>query len=113
MNEYRIHIPQPDLDDLAARVSGARFPSELSDAGWDYGIPVSRVRDLADKWGKFSWRDHEEALNSLPQFVTEIDGENVYLIHQRFLSPDAIPLILTHGWPGSVVEFLSLIPLLT
>jgi pimeloyl-ACP methyl ester carboxylesterase len=74
---------------------------------------LDRIRTLADKWGKFDWRAHEEALNSLPQFVTEIDGANVYFIHQRSAAPDAIPLILTHGWPGSVVEFLDLIPLLS
>jgi pimeloyl-ACP methyl ester carboxylesterase len=110
---YRMHVPQADLDDLAARLANTRLPSELPDAGWDYGIPLSRVRELADAWAKFSWRDHEETLNSLPQFVTEIDGANVHFIHLRSAAPDAIPLILTHGWPGSVVEFLDLIPLLS
>jgi len=113
MNEFSVHVPQADLDDLDDRLARTRWPDELPDAGWDYGIPLDRVRRLADAWPKLDWRAHEARLNAYPQFTTTIDGENVYFLHVRSANPDAIPLILTHGWPGSVVEFLDLIPLLT
>ncbi|HEX5202404.1 epoxide hydrolase family protein [Paractinoplanes rhizophilus] len=113
MNEYRIHVAQADLDDLHDRLARTRWPDELPGAGWDYGIPLDRVRQLADSWRKLDWRAHEARLNAYPQFTTTIDGENIWFLHIRSASPDAIPLILTHGWPGSVVEFLDLIPLLT
>jgi pimeloyl-ACP methyl ester carboxylesterase len=109
---YLIDVPQSDLDDLHDRLARTRWPSELPDAGWDYGVPLARVRQLADAWQKFDWRTHEAALNALPQFTTAIDGQNIYFIHVRSESPDALPLILTHGWPGSVAELLPLIPLL-
>jgi len=113
MNEFRVHVPQADLDDLHDRLARTRWPDELPGAGWDYGIPLDRVRQLADAWQKLDWRAHEARLNAHPQFTTTIDGANIWFLHIRSASPDAIPLILTHGWPGSPVEFLDLIPLLT
>ena len=113
MNEFSVNVPQADLDDLHDRLARTRWPDELPGAGWEYGIPLDRVRHLADAWQKLDWRAHEARLNAYPQFTTTIDGENVYFLHVRSANPDAIPLILTHGWPGSVVEFLDLIPLLT
>src|SRR4051812_22493908 len=95
---FRLHIAESELDDLAGRLTNTRWPSEPADAGWDYGIPLARVRQLADVWQRFDWRAHEDALNALPQYTTTIDGENVYFIHVRSASPDALPLILTHGW---------------
>jgi epoxide hydrolase len=107
---FRVDIPQADLDDLADRLARTRWPDELPDAGWDYGIPLDRVRELAGYWHqKYDWREHEAALNTLPQYTTEIDGQNVHFIHTRSAEPDALPIILTHGWPGSVVEFLDVI----
>ncbi|WP_030442570.1 epoxide hydrolase family protein [Actinoplanes subtropicus] len=113
MNEFTMHVPQADLDDLHDRLARTRWPDELPDAGWDYGIPLDRVRRLADAWQKLDWRAHEARLNAYPQFTTEIDGATVWFLHIRSTAPDAVPLILTHGWPGSPVEFLDLIPLLT
>jgi pimeloyl-ACP methyl ester carboxylesterase len=109
---FRLHVPQADLDDLAARLDRTRWPSELPDAGTDYGMPLSRVRELAAAWRKLDWRAHEDALNAYSQFTTTIDGQNVHFLHVRSAQPDAPALILTHGWPGSTVEFLDLIPLL-
>jgi pimeloyl-ACP methyl ester carboxylesterase len=110
---FQVHVPQADLDDLHARLARTRWPDELPSAGWDYGIPLDRVRSLAGAWAALDWRAKETELNAYPQFVTTVDGQNVHFLHVRSASPDALPLILTHGWPGSVVEFLGLIPLLT
>ncbi|MFC6022817.1 epoxide hydrolase family protein [Plantactinospora solaniradicis] len=107
---FRVDIPQADLTDLTDRLGRTRWPGELPDAGWDYGIPLARVRELADHWRTgYDWRRHEAALNELPQYTTEIDGQNVHFLHVRCADPDALPLILTHGWPGSIVEFLDVI----
>ncbi|GAA2637482.1 epoxide hydrolase family protein [Paractinoplanes durhamensis] len=113
MNESAVHVPEADLDDLRVRLSRTRWPDELPGSGWDYGIPLDRVQHLAAAWEKYDWRRHERRLNAFPQFTTTIDGENVWFVHVRSANPDALPLILTHGWPGSPVEFLDLIPLLT
>jgi pimeloyl-ACP methyl ester carboxylesterase len=110
---FRIHVPQSDLDDLHDRLARTRWPDELPGVGWDHGIPLDRVRSLASRWQGLDWRAREEALNAIPQFVTSIDGQNVHFLHIRSTDPHALPLVLTHGWPGSVVEFLDLIPLLT
>ncbi|HSA52373.1 MAG TPA: epoxide hydrolase [Yinghuangia sp.] len=107
---FRIDIPQADLDDLHARLDRARWPHESPGDDWDFGIPVARVRQLAEYWRRgYDWRKHEAELNSHPQFTTEIDGQRVHFLHVRSRRPDALPLILTHGWPGSVVEFLDVI----
>jgi pimeloyl-ACP methyl ester carboxylesterase len=107
---FRIDIPQAQLDDLHTRLDLTRWPDELPDAGWEYGASLPYVRELAAYWrGAYDWRKHEAALNQLPQFVTGIDGAQVHFLHIRSSRPDALPLILTHGWPGSVVEFLGVI----
>ncbi|GIM93357.1 epoxide hydrolase family protein [Paractinoplanes toevensis] len=113
MNEFAIRVPEADLDDLRGRLARTRWPDELPGAGWDYGIPLARVQHLASAWENYDWRRHEARLNAYPQFTTTIDGENVWFLHVRSSDPAALPLILTHGWPGSPVEFLDLIPLLT
>ncbi|MGW0423541.1 epoxide hydrolase family protein [Streptomyces sp. NPDC003015] len=107
---FRIDIPQAQLDDLHTRLDLTRWPDELPDADWEYGASLPYVRELAAYWrGAYDWRKHEAALNELPQFVTGIDGAQVHFLHIRSSRPDALPLILTHGWPGSVVEFLGVI----
>jgi pimeloyl-ACP methyl ester carboxylesterase len=107
---FRINIPQADLDDLTDRLARTRWPDELPDAEWDYGIPLARVKELAEHWRTaYDWREHEAELNRYPQFTTEIDGQNIHFLHVRSADPDALPLILTHGWPGSIVEFLDVI----
>jgi epoxide hydrolase len=113
LRPYRVDIPQADLDDLVARLSSTRFPDELSGVGWSYGVPLDYVRELVDHWGNgYDWRAHEARINEHPQFVT-IDGEQVHFLHVRSPEPDALPLIATHGWPMSVVEYLDLIGPLT
>ena len=107
---FRIDVPQSEIDDLRERLGRTRWPDELPGAGWDYGIPLDRVKELAGHWAtEYSWRRHEARLNEFPQYTTTIDGQNVHFLHVRSREPNAIPLLLTHGWPGSVVEFMNVI----
>jgi hypothetical protein len=111
---FHIDIPQAALDDLHGRLDAARWPDELPGVGWNYGIPLGYLRELAHYWrAEYDWREHEAALNKIPQFTTVIDGQRVHFLHVRSPEPDALPLVLTHGWPGSVVEFVDLIGPLT
>ena len=111
---FRVDIAQADLDDLRDRLARTRWPSEVAGAAWDRGVPVDYLKDLATYWEhSYDWRKAEAELNQLPQFVTEIDGTTVHFLHVRSPESDALPLILTHGWPGSVVEFLDAIGPLT
>ncbi|MGC5307833.1 epoxide hydrolase family protein [Micromonospora zamorensis] len=110
MTPFRIDIPQSDLDDLSDRLARTRWPRSLPGTGWSRGVPVDYLRELTEHWASgYDWRAHEARLNDLPQFVTEIDGLDVHLLHVRSPEPDALPLLLTHGWPNSVVEFTELI----
>ncbi|MGW5555908.1 epoxide hydrolase family protein [Micromonospora sp. NPDC003944] len=114
MRPYRIDIPQADLDDLARRLAETRWPAVLGDDGWDRGVPVGYLRELAEYWRTtYDWRAAEAHLNQYPQFVTEIDGATVHFLHVRSPEPNARPMIISHGWPGSVVEFLDVIGPLT
>ncbi|WP_433351053.1 epoxide hydrolase family protein [Microtetraspora malaysiensis] len=107
---FRIEIPQRDLDDLRDRLAATRWPTDLPGVGWARGVPLAYLRELAEYWRTaYDWRKHEARLNEIPQFTTEIDGQRVHFLHIRSPQPDALPLILTHGWPGSIVEFLELI----
>jgi pimeloyl-ACP methyl ester carboxylesterase len=111
---FRVEIPQAELDDLADRLRRVRWPAELAGTGDTYGVPADRVRRLVAYWlDGFDWRAVEARLNAYPQFVTEIDGEDIHFLHVRSSRPDATPLVLTHGWPGTVLEYLDVIPLLT
>jgi epoxide hydrolase len=111
---FTIRVDDAVLDDLRRRLEFARFPDELPDAGWEYGIPTSYVRELVEYWrDAYDWRVQEARLNELPQFTAEIDGEPIHFVHARSENPDALPLLLVHGWPGSIVEFLDVIPTLT
>lgn len=105
---FRIETPQAEIDDLYARLDQVRWPDELPGVDWSYGVPTSHVRELADYWRNgYDWRAWEAKLNQYPQFTATIDGQNIHFLHVRSPEPDATPLILTHGWPGSVVEYLD------
>lgn len=111
---FRIAVPDSDLADLADRLRRTRWPERECVQDWSQGIPLDYVRDLADHWAnKYDWRAREERLNGFVQFVTEIDGLDIHFIHQRSANPDALPLIITHGWPGSIAEFTKVIEPLT
>ena len=111
---FRIDIPQADLDDLRERLARTRWPAELPGTGWEAGVPLDYLKDLAAYWrAGYDWRAHEAQLNEFPQFTTVIDDQEVHFVHVRSRQPGALPLIITHGWPGSVVEFMNIIGPLT
>jgi uncharacterized protein (TIGR03086 family) len=111
LRPFRAEVPQSALDDLRARLQRALWPDDLPA---EYGVTNERVRALAEYWlEKFDWRTFEARLNAYPQFLTEIDGETIHFLHVRSSRADATPLVLTHGWPGSVAEYLDLIGPLT
>jgi pimeloyl-ACP methyl ester carboxylesterase len=111
---FRIDVPQAALDELAAKLDATRWPAPLPGDDWDTGVPTAWLRTLADHWRSgYDWRAAEKELNAIPQFTTTIDGQNIHFLHVRSAEPDALPLVLTHGWPGSIVEFLDLIGPLT
>ncbi len=114
MQPFRIDIPQADLDDLNRRLESTRFPADLPGTGWERGVPTAYLKELAEYWRTtFDWRAAEARLNKFPQFMTEIDGAPVHFLHVRSPEPDATPLLITHGWPGSVAEYLDVIEPLT
>jgi pimeloyl-ACP methyl ester carboxylesterase len=114
MKEFRVEVPQAEIDELRARLRRTIWPNELEGVGDAYGVPRGRVEELVRYWlEEFDWRAVEARLNAHPQFVTEIDGENIHFLHVRSANPAAVPLILTHGWPGSVLEYLDIIETLT
>jgi epoxide hydrolase len=111
---FRIDIPQADVDDLRDRLAQTRWPDELHDVGWSRGVPLGYLRKLADHWrNDYDWRVQEARLNGFPQCTTVIDGQRVHLLHVRSPRTDALPLLLCHGYPGSVVEFLQIVGPLT
>jgi pimeloyl-ACP methyl ester carboxylesterase len=111
---FRIDIPDADLADLRERLGRTRWPDQLDGVGAAYGAPLDHIQHLAEYWRTgYDWRVHEARLNALPQFTTEIDGQNIYFIHVRSPEPNALPLLLVHGWPGSVLEFIDCVGPLT
>jgi pimeloyl-ACP methyl ester carboxylesterase len=107
---FRIDVPQAQLDDLHSRLAGTRWPAELPGVGWSRGVPVAYLKDLAEHWRTtYDWRAHEAELNAHPQFTATVDGQNVHFLHVRSPEPDALPLVLLHGWPGGVTDFLDVI----
>jgi pimeloyl-ACP methyl ester carboxylesterase len=111
---FRIDVPQADLDELARKLDSVRWPAPLPGDDWDTGVPTKWLRALAEYWRSgYDWRAAERELNAFGQFTTTIDGQNIHFLHVRSAEPDAMPLILTHGWPGSVAEFLDVIGPLT
>jgi pimeloyl-ACP methyl ester carboxylesterase len=111
---FRIAIPQSDLDDLQDRLTRTRWPDELPDVDGDYGIALEYMKELTEYWRmSYDWRKQEDRLNEFPQFTTTIDGTNIHFLHVRSPEPDALPVLLNHGWPGSVSEFLNVIGPLT
>ncbi|MDQ1032285.1 pimeloyl-ACP methyl ester carboxylesterase [Streptomyces umbrinus] len=111
---FVLDIPQSDLDDLHARLDLTRWPDELPGVDWEYGVPRDYLKELVRYWRHtYDWRAAEARLNEWPQFTTTIDGTNVHFAHIRSPEPDATPLMITHGWPGSIVEFLDVVGPLT
>jgi len=113
MEAFRIEIPDQAVQDLAERLRGVRWPRQLPGAGWAKGVPVEYLRGIVERWQSYDWRVWEARLNAYPQYTTRIDDQTIHFLHVRSPEPDAVPLILTHGWPGSVAEFLPVIGPLT
>jgi microsomal epoxide hydrolase len=111
---FKVHVPDSVLVDLDRRLEGTKWPDQLPGTNWEYGADMKKVRELADYWqNQYNWRAQEARINQFDQFTTEIDGQQIHFIHQRSPRSDALPLMLIHGWPGSIVEFLALIEPLT
>jgi microsomal epoxide hydrolase len=110
MKPFRVDVPDPVLDDLRARLARTRWPNQLEGAGWDYGTELGYLQDLCAYWRDvFDWRAQEARLNRWEHFTDEIDGQRIHFLHARSPEADALPLVITHGWPGSIVEFLEVI----
>lgn len=111
---FIIQIPQTSLDDLRARLSRTRWPDEIADSGWEYGSDLAYMKELVAYWqDHFDWPAQEQAINSFNHYRAAIDGLNIHFIHERGKGPNPLPLIITHGWPGSFIEMRKIIPLLT
>jgi epoxide hydrolase len=110
LKPFRIDIPTEVLDDLQTRLAQTRWPEAECVDDWSQGIPLAYTRELAAYWAdSYDWRAREAALNRFDQFTTEIDGLDIHFIHQRSPHDDAFPLVITHGWPGSIAEFQNVI----
>jgi pimeloyl-ACP methyl ester carboxylesterase len=110
IDRFEIRVPDAVLDDLRERLARTRFPDQIPGSGWDYGTDTAYLKELCAYWrDKFDWRAQEARLNRFPQFTTGIDGQPLHFIHRRSPVEGALPLLLTHGWPGSVMEFSKII----
>lgn len=111
---FHIDIPQQDIDDLRARIAHTRWPSQVPGGDWSRGIPVSYLKELVEYWqNEYDWREYEQKLNAFPQFITDIEGQQIHFLHVRSPEPHALPLIMTHSWPNSIIEFMNIIGPLT
>ncbi|HEY6931426.1 MAG TPA: epoxide hydrolase [Thermoanaerobaculia bacterium] len=111
---FRIHVPQADLDDLRRRIAATRWPDKETVADASQGAQLAKLHELVGYWGTgYDWRKVEAKLNALPQFMTTIDGVDIHFIHVRSRHKNALPVIVTHGWPGSIIEQLKIIGPLT
>jgi pimeloyl-ACP methyl ester carboxylesterase len=113
IERFEIRVDDLVLDDLRDRLALTRFPDEIPDTGWEYGFPVGYLQELVEYWrDTYDWRAQEARLNELGHFRTVIDGQQIHFVHVRSTRADAFPVLLLHGWPGSIIEFLDVIPLL-
>jgi pimeloyl-ACP methyl ester carboxylesterase len=108
-HDFRIETPQAVIDDLRRRLADTRWPDEIADTDWKYGTDLTYLQSLCESWESFDWASVEKRFNQWPHMLTTIDGQQVHAIHAPSPEPDALPLIITHGWPGSVAEFLDVI----
>ena len=114
LRPFRVEVPEADLAYLRARIAATRFPKKETVKDDSQGVPLALMQDLARYWAtEYDWRKCEARLNAVPNFVTEIDELDLHFVHVRSKHEDALPLVVCHGWPGSIVEQLKLIGLLT
>ena len=111
---FSVHIDDEVLDDLRNRLAATRWPNELPGTGWDYGSNLDYMKELVDYWrNEFDWRAQEALINSFSHYKTNVEGLGIHFIHERGNGPNPMPLVITHGWPGTFFEMYKLIPLLT
>ncbi len=111
---FRFEIPETAITDLRRRLTDARWPDRETPQDWSQGAPLAYVKELCEYWRTdYDWRRCEARLNALPQFITEIDGIDIQFVHLRSKHENALPMVMTHGWPGSVIEFLKVLGPLT
>ena len=111
---YKIEIPDSVLDELKSRLERTRWPDELPGTGWDYGSNLDYVKELVEYWRtKFDWHAQEKLINSFSHFKSEVDGLNIHFIHEKGKGPNPMPLVITHGWPGTFFEMYKVIPMLS
>ena len=111
---YKIEIPDSVLDDLKSRLERTRWPDELPGTGWDYGSNLDYVKELVEYWRtKFDWHAQEKLINSFSHFKSKVDGLNIHFIHEKGKGPNPMPLVITHGWPGTFFEMYKVIPMLS
>ena len=114
IERFHVRVDDPTLEDLRLRLARTRFPDQIEGTGWEYGTPIDYLRELVEYWrDEYDWRAQEAHLNRLEHFRTRLDGQSIHFIHARSAHADALPLLLVHGWPGSIAEFLDVIPRLT
>ncbi|SNR54485.1 Pimeloyl-ACP methyl ester carboxylesterase [Maribacter sedimenticola] len=114
IEKFKVNIPPSDLDDLKHRIKNVRWPDEIKNSDWTYGTSLSYIKELADYWlYDFNWRTIEKEINSFPNFIATVDGIKIHFLHIKSKSKNAIPIIITHGWPGSFLEMLKIITYLS
>ena len=107
---FEVRVPEAALEDLKRRLANTLWPNKEPVADWSQGVPLAKARALIEYWRtRYDWRRVERSLNALPHFRTQLDGLGVHFIHVRSKHPNALPIIVTHGWPGSIIEFLQVI----
>jgi len=111
--QFRISVPDEIIDDLQRRLRQTRWPDTVASSGWTYGLDLEWMKSLADDWlTRYDWRAHERALNEYPHYIAGIDGFRIHYLHFRSTHRNAVPLVTTHGWPGSFLELLKVAPVL-
>ena len=114
ITEFKCHISQSAIDDLSSRLNQTRWPDEIKGSEWQYGASLSYMRELVDYWiNNFDWRKVEDEINQYPNYIAEIDGTKIHFVHIRGKGKKSVPLLITHGWPGSFLEMYKLIDPLT
>ncbi len=110
MEPFKVDVPDEVLEDLHRRLANTRFPAQIEGAGWDYGTELGYLKELVAYWlEQYDWRAHETRINSFEQYTADVDGQRLHFLHARSPEKGAVPLVLVHGWPGSVVEFLEVL----
>lgn len=114
IKKFKCQVPQAAIDDLKFRIAQTRWTDEIVGSGWKYGASLSYIKDLTGYWlTRFDWRETEDEINRYPNYIAEIDGINIHFLHVKGRGKTSIPLMITHGWPGSFLEMMKLIPLLS